>query len=670
MFALTPANATDGKVALQLIPSSTNAASDLYTKLYGVVQAVPAASFAGHQMYVSGWMQADPGSTAVLRILVFLADGTSFYQEIRQKPSPAGPVLRRDTLLLSTAPAPQLILVGCLVEGTSGAAYFDDVQLTDTVPSSWLEAKGMPDEGSALSATIAVNAARHIRNIPRSLYGANLEWPQDGNGVWNESGNALDLSIVSLAQAAGVTSFRFPGGIFSDFYHWADGVGPQSARPQDYSIPGGVLSAQHFGTDEAIAFAQTTGGELLVTVNIATGTAREAADWVRYINGNSQRVRYWEIGNEPYGTGTSSATAAAAMTPEAYAATFLEFAAAMKAVDPGIQVGAAVDENYAHALPRPYPDWTERVLKTAGTAIDFLAIHAPYAPVITVDRGWDSRTVYAAMLAAPALVRDQLTELSARVDAADPSSSHLRLAVTEWGPAFQASMNGRFYDHTKTLGSALFAASTLKTFIESERVDVANAFKLVDLSPLGWIGTFYGSYTSKPTLLALQMFTRHFGPILIDSSTAAPSYDSPSVGWVDAASQISYLEAVSSISSDHATLYLIAINKHLDRSIRAKILLNGFAPTSFGTAYTLDATDADSNTGTQLFIPPGDTLAPQAELSPHSSFQNGNPGALAIRPAPIAGVSNTFEYTFPPHSVTSLVLTARRPRIGKRRLIN
>jgi alpha-N-arabinofuranosidase len=578
-------------------------------------------------------------------------------QAFRQTAS-ADWVQRRD--ILNVAPTAAYIVITCEVIGTRGSAYFDEVSLTAGIPSSWLEGSGLPDPATApLQASVSVFPTQVIRAIPSTLYGSNLEWIEDGDGVWNASSDTLDTSILGLTQTAGTTLLRFPGGVLSDFYSWRDGIGPQAGRPQTLNVAGGSLFANDFGTDEALAFAQGAGGRLLITVNVVTGTPQEAAAWVSYVNTNHHRVDYWELGNESYVNGTVEYQAAAAMTPEVYAGRVLAFAQAMRAADPTIKIGAITDENSSVAAVQSYPDWTERMLKIAGNAIDFVSVHAGYAPGIAADEGWMTRTVYASMLASPTLLAARLADLANRIDQAVPSrAGQIPIAMTEWGPYFQTSPSGRFLDHTKTLGSALFVASTLKTMIESPRTFIATAFKLVDSAYLGWIGIRQGAYVEKPSLLALEMFTQHFGAELVQSSTTAPVFDSPSIGWADAA-QAEYLDVVCSTNASGDVLYILAINKNFDRPVQTQIQLNGFAAAGTGTAYSLSALATDSNTGTELPSIPGLVWASPALFTPLSEFNQGNPGAVVIEASPLSGMSEAFSYTFPPHSITSLAIGRR-----------
>jgi len=538
----------------------------------------------------------------------------------------AGPswssVLRRDVVPVPNDPQIAFVVVFCGVEGTSGTARFSNVLLSTTVPPSWLEANGIPDVGPPYTAGATIDAAAVIRSIPSTLYGSNLEWPISGLGAWNAAGNAANPFVVALSEQAGFTLHRFPGGVFADYYNWQSGIGPPWQRPITAVEPAGISSANNFGTDEALAFAQATNGELLIAVNIVTATAQDAANWVAHINAGGHRVQYWEIGNEDYMPAGSAVTPNETMSPEVYANRFLEFAHAMRAVDPTISLGAVVDFNYAHTVARAYPYWTRRVLSIASEEIDFLAVHCGYAPVIFDDKLWNVRTVYSATLAAPVLIAQNLADLANVVSSTTGPFRNIPFAVTEWGPLFQFNSDGRLIDHPKTLASALFTASTLKAFIESPQTCIANYFKLIDTKGQGAIGYLNDLPTSKASLMAMQMFRQHFGSELVTSSTQGPVYDAPSVGWVDAVESAPYLDIVSSTSPDRKTLYILAINKHFDRSIQTRIQLNNFLPEASGSVFTLSGTAPDANTGV-LWIPSPGLRTPQAAIGPNSRINLG-----------------------------------------------
>ena len=138
-------------------------------------------------------------------------------------------------------------------------------------------------------------------------------------------------------------------------------------------------------------------------------------------------------------------------------------------------------------------------------------MHNAYAPLVVDGKG-DPRDVYLSLLAAPVHIRRSLAELSAKIDRwGGPRADRIGIAVTEWGPFFQIGVDAPFVDHPKTLGSALFVASTLKAFLESPKVSIAHFFKLTEPTFMGWMGPRGGTIVPKAPLLAFQIFSRRFG---------------------------------------------------------------------------------------------------------------------------------------------------------------
>ncbi|MBG0566765.1 cellulose binding domain-containing protein [Actinoplanes sp. NEAU-A11] len=179
-------------------------------------------------------------------------------------------------------------------------------------------------------------------------------------------------AVADLLKDAGVRMLRYPGGSYADIYHW-----------RDHTAPGGYV-APNTDFDTFMAGAQRTGAEPMIIANYGTGTAQEAADWVRYANiTKGYDATYWTIGNENYGNGhygsAWEADEHADKSPKEYAATVLAYAQAMKAVDPTIKIGAVL------TMPGNWPDaivgagdegsWNQEVLTRAGAVIDFVDVH-------------------------------------------------------------------------------------------------------------------------------------------------------------------------------------------------------------------------------------------------------------------------------------------------------
>lgn len=199
--------------------------------------------------------------------------------------------------------------------------------------------------------------------------------------------NYLVDAPLTAAQLGplGARVLRYPGGEKSDTNLWSvppfGAPAPQIARLGPNQWPGGDRSLVNLDGsfvrgpldfDQFLALCAATGATPIVVVPFDSafapaepgGTApsydqlkQTAVAWVRYAAG---RVSLWEVGNESYqGSYNGSPTA------QQYAAGVRDFAQAMKAVDPTIQIGANGGSS----------SWWSTVLSTAGDAIDFLSVH-------------------------------------------------------------------------------------------------------------------------------------------------------------------------------------------------------------------------------------------------------------------------------------------------------
>ncbi|MHB1459398.1 MAG: alpha-L-arabinofuranosidase C-terminal domain-containing protein, partial [Armatimonadota bacterium] len=229
--------------------------------------------------------------------------------------------------------------------------------------------------------------------------------------------------------------------------------------------------------------------------------------------------------------------------------------------------------------------------------------------------------------------------------------NQIKIAVTEWAPLFHILPTDKWIDHCKTLGSGIYAASTMKAFIETPNMDLANSFKLTEYGFMGWIN-FDG--TPKPSYYALQMYTRHFGSALINTSVSSPTFNTKGVSQIDAVKDVPYLESISSLSKDKSKLYVIVINKHINSPIKGKLNLNGFTPSSKAKTWTMTAPSLDANNGEDLPQFPGLNWAKQITAPQNPMFESGKPGTVVIHQGSVSGISEKFEYTFPPISVTCI----------------
>ncbi|MGW4695058.1 cellulose binding domain-containing protein [Kitasatospora cineracea] len=219
------------------------------------------------------------------------------------------------------------------------------------------------DPAPAADTTVTVNAAAGLGTVGQAALGANT-------AIWDSHMN--DPQVASLYRDAGIGALRYPGGSYADIYHWID-----NSAPGGYVAPG-------TGFDAFMGTVQATGAQPILIANYGSGTAQEAADWVRYANvTKGYGAKYWEIGNEIYGNGVYGSgwenDTHADKTPDQYAREVKAYAAAMKAVDPTVKIGAVL------TMPGNWPDgivaggdsgdWNHTVLAAVAHDVDFVSVH-------------------------------------------------------------------------------------------------------------------------------------------------------------------------------------------------------------------------------------------------------------------------------------------------------
>jgi alpha-N-arabinofuranosidase len=181
------------------------------------------------------------------------------------------------------------------------------------------------------------------------------------------SGN-FHIGTVSLMPADNVKGFRpdtiallrqlhsgfwrLPGGNFVSGWSWYDSVGDIDRRPPMFDYAWNAMQTNDVGLDEFMTLCKLIGVEPYITVNAGFGDAHSAAEEVEYINGSvntrlgAMRVRnghpepyhvkFWNIGNEPWGTFQLGYT-----DLKYYVLKHNEFAKAMRKVDPSITLIAS-----------------------------------------------------------------------------------------------------------------------------------------------------------------------------------------------------------------------------------------------------------------------------------------------------------------------------------------
>ena len=391
-------------------------------------------------------------------------------------------------LYFAGSPLPLVVALGCVDSSAPSMDEAPDMEL-------WVK--------------VQIDSERVLARVPPYGFGMHTS-------VYD---NALhDRRVPEELETAGITMLRYPGGGYSDNYHWST----HSMTPWSDGNRGYLAERSDFGNYLSVASAANVA--LMITVNYGSnqagdgpGEPNEAAAWVAYANGDPDDehvigvdgagedwqtvgfwaslraadkleqddglnflrigreepvgIEYWEIGNEVFGNGYYASGSDVGfeldlhvpydgrsrlghpdLSGRSYGEGVVEYARAMKAVDPDIKIGAVLvtpPDDYAWA-----PEWNDQVLAECATDIDFGIVH-----------WYPNRRD---LLNAPQhVIPEMFEELRARfAEHAGGRADDLEIAVTELGPAPGAPSG-----HIDVSG--LFAGDSYLTFLEQGASNVA-----------------------------------------------------------------------------------------------------------------------------------------------------------------------------------------------------
>ena len=480
--------------------------------------------------------------------------------------------------------------------GTTGTFYVDDIALT-AVPAPAL-------------VHLSVNATNTLRTADPRWFGVDT-------ATWD--GYLVNSQTVSLMKQNGTTTLRWPGGSTSDAYHWYNDTANNKTFNQ---------------------LATNFGANVFITVNYGSGTSNEAAAWVKSVNvTNKFGFKYWEIGNECYGTWETDNNTPA-YDPYTYVARAAGYIALMKAADPTIKIGVVAvpgedsySNNAAHPVVNPvtgvtHYGWTPVMLtylKTNGVTPDFLIYHF-YPEYTSADpsTGTDSDP-----LALQASINWALTAADLRQQLTDylgSNGTNVELLCTENNS--DAGAQGR---QSTSIVNGLFLADNLAQIMKTEfnsyiwwdfrnGSDTSGSF---DSTLYGWrnngdLGMAGGAASPLyPTFYAeklMQYFVRGGDTVL------------------NATSDYLLLSAYAA-RKINGSLALLVINKDVTTTFTAQINLTNFIPAGTATVRSFGIIQDEA-----------------------TRTNNPTPGSQDISTNTIT-VATSFTNTFPAGSLTLITFT-------------
>jgi len=244
-----------------------------------------------------------------------------------------------------------------------------------------------PSSGSAITATatvtvnpattsISVNPGSPGIPVTSQLLGMNLaewyDWPDNAS------------SIISAFNATGIKAIRWPGGSWSDDFHWGYQPGSSALVTQYECQTASPVTGGWGGYSTFANFVNTIplAGpyDLALTANYGTdeactggGDPNEAAAWAAAAVADGIVPSHMTVGNEEYGTWETDLHANA-HDPATYAGAVTGstgYYAQIKAASPHTLVGVVADAQSNCCVS----DWDSTVLGNAAGSYDFVEYH-------------------------------------------------------------------------------------------------------------------------------------------------------------------------------------------------------------------------------------------------------------------------------------------------------
>jgi alpha-L-arabinofuranosidase len=442
--------------------------------------------------------------------------------------------------------------------------------------------------------SIAVDSAGVGTPVNRLLLGQNIHWVDGGDGIVDRNG-AFRAQMLDKIRALHPTTMRFPGGAQSDVYHWASAMGPVAARGENQHFHSGKMQANLLGTQEFLELCEMNHAIPLITVNVVTGSAQEAAAWLRRTNvtGLTSRlsgrrlpsVPYWEIGNEPY---LNEGDKTLWMTPKVFVARANQFIRALRAVDPSIRIGVPLRTATVSGMQAtPYPSFAEDVLRGVTEKFDFISQHNAYMPYAFAGVP-DDEVLYWGTLGASATVQRNLGE-TRRLVAAVRGGAALPQAITEFNALFTLGKGESDEFIASPLG-ALYVADLIGMLATQDDIMLAHYWSIAG----NWM---FGSISQKgferPGYVVMQLLEQALRGVRLDAKVSADTFDAPRVG-ASAPAPATPLVATM-VTREGDTVRIMMINKDRWRIADGAITLANVVSaslTSFAAAQPVRAPDA------------------------------------------------------------------------------
>ena len=404
-----------------------------------------------------------------------------------------------------------------------------------------------PASTSTPDVTITVDAGTSGPAVNRLVLGSNVQWVDGGDDLLEANTISFNPAMVALVRSMQPSVLRYPGGDQSDLYNWTLGLGSLAERGQNLQAGTNRPQITYMGTAELLTLSETVHAQPLFTVNVITGTAAEAAAWVKQTNVTGLRgtggaplpkVTYWEIGNEPYlPNPDGSQPRTCELAPATYAERINAFAQAMRAVDRNIKIGIALATDKRNAIAFVSPgckDFSATVLSVLTQSIDFVSIHDAYLPYSATDH--PASDEFAAAMAATQSIESDLAATRALLQPY-PRYRSLPFAITEYNALFNPRPGSAYIDSMASPMGALYVADAMRFFAGRDDILMADTWSLTANDHWGAIHAATGGDApyGRPTYEVFRLFNAALQGVRMGAAVTSPTFDAPSLGFSAAA---------------------------------------------------------------------------------------------------------------------------------------
>jgi hypothetical protein len=429
--------------------------------------------------------------------------------------------------------------------------------------------------------------------------------------VSNNTSNATSQTQVEVSSTDPASSLNYttnpPGSTdFESFMTYANAFTDPNGPPGQHAIP-------------------------MITVNLGTGTAQEAASWVYYANTvKGYGIKYWQIGNETEGAWETGGP----LPAQDYVRRYIEYYTAMKAVDPTIIITGPVAGSFGDTSNmydgKSYIQDFIGMLQSKGAIADLNAIDYHWYPNYGNYTAAAALTSTASLDGYPAQLNGWLTTAGV----ASPTTVPVLMSEFNVDPGDE--------NFQVQLGNGLWVADALGHFINAfgsrgycnlwDTLNGGSGGTSITGGDLGYLNVNNDGYQYQPraTYWTIQMMTSDWAiPGDVNTHQMVKT-------TISGASAPASLFAAYTDYRPDGVLSLVVINKNPTDSYTTWITGLPFTPNTTANGWTFTSANYVWETAT----------------TPYHASTDTAPTTVTY-----TGVASSFPVTFQPYSVNVLQFT-------------